>query len=263
VDTLAAVRRPYVLVVVASLLGFAVGAAACGDESAGSPARPELRVAAATSLKTAFTAYGEGFEPATARFSFAASDQLAGQIRSGIRPDVFAAANAKLPDALHAEGLVDEPVAFARNRLVIAVPKDGSRVRSIEDLALRGVRLAIGADDVPIGDYTRKVLAQLPAARRAAITDNIRSEEPDVGGIVGKVAAGAVDAGFVYITDVRASDGRLRAIALPAALRPEVVYEAAVVRGARQPAAARAFVAGLLSGPGAAELRQAGFLPPR
>ncbi|MEA2306118.1 MAG: molybdate transport system substrate-binding protein [Solirubrobacteraceae bacterium] len=233
-----------------------------GDASTSATSRPDLKVSAAASLQRALTAYGEGFDQARARFSFAGSDELAAQIRAGGRPDVYAAANAKLPDALHAEGLVDAPVAFARNRLTLAVPAHGGRVASLADLARPGVTLAIGSPTVPIGAYTRTVLDRLPAGEGKAILANARSQEPDVAGIVGKVSQGAVDAGFVYVSDVRASKGALKAIALPDRLQPEVTYEAAVVRGTRHAAAARAFVAGLVAGAGQRALLAAGFLPP-
>jgi molybdate transport system substrate-binding protein len=240
-----------------------VALAGCGDDAAGGNAStPDLRVSAAASLKQAFTRYGDAFEAAHAQFSFAGSDELAAQIRSGARPDVFAAANAKLPDALHADGLVEKPVAFARNRLVLAVPADGAKVRGLDDLMRSGVTIAMGAPSVPVGSYTRKVLSRLPAAQRKAILANVRSNEPDVGGVVGKIAQGAADAGFVYVTDVKAAGGRLRAIELPASLPPVVVYEAAVVKGAKHPDQARAFLRGLLTGPGRDALAQAGFARP-
>jgi molybdate transport system substrate-binding protein len=71
-----------------------------------------------------------------------------------------------------------------------------------------------------------------------------------------------VDAGFVYVTDVRAASGRLRPIELPARLQPRVVYAAAVVKGTKHADAARSFVTGLLEGGGASALRQAGFDQP-
>jgi molybdate transport system substrate-binding protein len=106
------------------------------------------------------------------------------------------------------------------------------------------------------------VLERLPDAQRQAILDNVRSEEPDVGGIVGKLTQGAVDAGFVYITDVKASRGKLKAIELPPAAQPRVAYEIAVVKGAKHPKEARAFVDGIVSGAGQRALAAAGFEPP-
>jgi molybdate transport system substrate-binding protein len=228
----------------------------------GSSAKPTLTVSAATSLKSAFTAYGRDFRDATVRSSFAGSDELAAQIRQGVRPDVFASANTKLPDALYKQGLVEKPVVFAANRLVLAVPASGAKVRRLADLAQPGTTIAMGSASVPVGAYTRKVLAKLPAGQARAILANVRSNEPDVGGVVGKITQGAVDAGFVYVTDVRAADGRLRAIELPASLQPRVAYGVAVVKGSRHREQAQAFVDGLLKGDGRKRLDAAGFERP-
>jgi molybdate transport system substrate-binding protein len=247
----------------AALAGVAAVAAiapGCGDEgsTAASPAG-EVVVSAASSLQPAFEAYA-GTAGIDAKQSFAGSDDLAAQIRQGVTPDVYAAANTSLPDDLHAEGLVSEPVAFATNRLVLAVPP-GSEIGSIDDLAGE-VTLAIGDEGVPVGDYTREVLGRLPRSESDAILANVRSLEPDVTGIVGKLTQGAVDAGFVYVTDVVAADGALKAIDLPGALEPDVAYAAAVVDGAANPAGARSFIEGLLTGDGAEALADAGFGPP-
>jgi molybdate transport system substrate-binding protein len=256
--------RPWLAVVVA-IGALAVGACGGDDGSSGSGGgggTPELTVSAAASLKAAFTNYGARFSAAKARFSFAGSDQLAAQIEQGVRPDVYAAANTKLPNDLYEKGLVEKPTVFAGNELVLAVPANGTKVASLQDLAKDGVTIAIGAKDVPVGSYTRTVLAKMPAGRRAAVLANVRSEEPDVSGITGKLTQGAVDAGFLYISDVRATDGKLKAISLPDALEPRVAYGVAVVKGAKHPDQAKAFIAGLLDGAGAQALRRAGFEPP-
>jgi molybdate transport system substrate-binding protein len=247
-------------VLVASLV---LAVAGCGrdDESSGSGSKPQLTVSAAASLKQAFTDYGKQFPDASARFSFAGSDELAAQIRQGVTPDVFASANTSLPDALHTEGLVGAPRVFAANRLVLAVPAAERAIRSLDDLARPGVKLAVGSASVPIGAYTRTVLDRVAAPQRDEILANVRSEEPDVKGIVGKLTQGAVDAGFVYVTDVAATRGALRAIELPAELEPSVAYAAAVVDGAKHPAAAQRFIDGLVHGAGQAALRAAGFAP--
>jgi molybdate transport system substrate-binding protein len=234
------------------------GIAGCGSGSGG---RPTLVVSAAASLTRALSRYAHEFPPARVRLSFAGSDALAAQIRQGVRPDVFAAANTTLPDALYAQGLVERPVVFAANKLVLAVPAGSRTVRGVADLARPGVTVAIGAAGVPVGSYTLAVLGRLAPAQKAAILADVRTEEPDVTGIVGKLVNGAVDAGFLYATDVTAAHGRLRAIELPARLLPQVAYGAAVVRGASHPAQARAFVSGLVHGAGARELLAAGFLP--
>jgi molybdate transport system substrate-binding protein len=243
--------RRCVLLVALALFGCS------GDDPNG---QPRLVVSAASSMTEALDSCSRGFADATVRLSFAGSDELAAQIRQGVKPDVYAAANAKLPDALHAEGLLSAPVKFATNQFVLAVPKD-SKIASVADLTSKGVKIAIGSASVPIGSYTRDSLAKLPAAQSKAILANVRSEEPDVKGIVGKLTQGAVDAGFVYVTDVKATGGQLKAIDLPAAVEPQVSYEAGVVKGAKQPKQARAYVDGLLSGDCAGALRRAGFGP--
>ena len=246
----------------ASLAVAAAIAAGCGDDdsdSASASSGDPLVVSAAASLQPAFEAYAEtaGID---AKQSFAGSDDLAAQIRQGVKPDVYAAANTSLPDDLYKDGLVSKPVVFATNTLVLAVP-EGSDIGSIEDLT-GDVTLAIGDEGVPVGDYTREVLARLPKSESDAILDNVRSQEPDVAGIVGKLTQGAVDAGFVYITDVVATDGALKAIQLPKDLQPDVAYGAAVVDGAANPEGAKSFIDGLLAGDGATALEDAGFGPP-
>jgi molybdate transport system substrate-binding protein len=241
----------------AAVLSIAAGCGGHGDGARGG----HPTVSAAASLKAAFEDYDRSLGSASARFNFGGSDELAAQIRQGAPADVYAAANTSLPRGLFRAGLVERPVVFARNRLVIAVPAGRGPVRTLADLARPGVKLALGAASVPVGSYARRVLARLGAAKRRRILANVRSNEPDVAGVVGKLLQGAAEAGFVYATDVLAARGRLRAIELPRALRPSVRYGGAVVRRARHPTQAAAFIHGLLRGAGRRALRRAGFGP--
>jgi molybdate transport system substrate-binding protein len=241
----------------AAILLAALALAGCG--SADGDDGPPLTVSAASSLTEAFEDYGE-LLPGEQRFSFAGSHELAAQIRQGARPDVYAAANTAYPEQLAAEGLVSEPVVFARNRLVVIAAPD-SGIESIEDLAEPGLDLVICAAGVPCGDYARELLDRMPGAEREAILANVRAEESDVKGVVGKVAQGAAGAGIVYASDAAAA-GDLEAIEIPASLEPAVAYGIAVVAGAPEPEAARRFIDGLTRGGGSGALAGAGFLPP-
>jgi molybdate transport system substrate-binding protein len=247
-------RRLAVLAVAAACVA---GMAACGG---GSHNSDQLVVSAAASLDTAFNDYVDA-AGIDAKMSFAGSDELAAQIRQGVKPDVYAAANTTLPDELHKEGLVGEPTVFATNTLVLAVPQD-SQIDSLDDLTQPDTSIVMGDSTVPVGSYTREVLDHLPADQRKAIYDNVRSEEPDVSGISGKLTQGGADAGFIYITDVTASAGQLKSIQLPADLQPNVAYGAAVVTGANNPEGARKFIDGLVSADGATALEDAGFKLP-
>ena len=241
----------------AALLAAAVAIAACGSGS-----KPTLTVSAAASLQKAFTTYGGQFTQASARFSFAGSDTLAAQIEQGVKPDIFASANTKLPDALYAKGLVEKPVVFTANKLVLAVPAGSNKVTSLADVEKPGVTLVIGTPTVPVGDYTGKVLARLTAAQRRAIEANVRDREADVTGIVGKLTEGAADAGFLYATDVKAAGDKLKAVDLPASVQPKVAYGIAVVKGSAHATQAQSFIAGLVSGRGRSDLLADGFLAP-
>jgi molybdate transport system substrate-binding protein len=261
------VRR--LLVLLLALAAIAAVVAGCGDDDddggggSDSAENARLVVSAAASMTEALEACAPEFgeqEGVDVRLSFAGSDELAAQIRQGVKPDVYAAANTRLPDELYDEGLVEKPVEFATNEFVLAVPA-GSDIGSIEDLTEGGVKLVIGSESVPIGEYTRETLAKLPPDQEKAILDNVRSNEPDVKGIVGKLTQGAADAGFVYVTDVNATGDELEAIELPAELEPEVTYGAAVVKGAKRPEKGQAFVDGLTDGTCADALDEAGFGP--
>jgi molybdate transport system substrate-binding protein len=193
-------------------------------------------------------------------YSFAGSNQLAFQIKQGAPADVFASASPSYTQALYREGLVERPRTFASNALVLAVPPSNpAGLRSVFDLRDKNVRLVVGSAAVPVGDYTRRVLRRLGLS---SALDKVVSQEPDVKSIVGKVALGEADAGFVYRTDLRAASDRLRAIAIPAWAQPAVRYEVAVVRASRHRAEARRFVAALATPRARRLLRQAGFTVP-
>jgi molybdate transport system substrate-binding protein len=241
-----------------ALAASILAAAGCGQSDHD---RPELVVSAAASLTGALTSCSRSFPGSDVRLSFGGSDELAAQIRQGADPDVFAAANTELPQALNEAGLLEKPVAFATNELVLAVPADSARARSLEELAKPGLEIAVGSESVPVGSYTREVLSRLSSSKRDAILRNVRSEEPDVKGVVGKLTQRAVDAGFVYRSDVEAAGGELEAVELDPRLQPAVSYGAGVVSGSSHHGAARSYVNGLRSGTCSRALRTAGFGP--
>lgn len=249
-----------VLVLAGVLAASGCGGADAGGSGGGGDAQPVV-VSAAASLTEALTACQDQVDGVDPRLSFAGSDELAAQIRQGVKPDVYLAANTTLPDELAKAGLLGKPVQFATNDLVIAVPVDSS-IDSIKDLTQPGVTLVIGSESVPFGDYTRTVLSHLPRDESQAIFDNVRSTEPDVKGAVGKLVQGAADAAFTYNTDVTATDGKLKAVELPAELQPSVAYGGGVVDGAPHPEAARRYLESVRSGACKQALTKAGFGAP-
>jgi molybdate transport system substrate-binding protein len=243
---------------VTRLAALAVGAlllAGCGGGGDNA-----LRLFAASSLTEVF----QQLEP-KAQATFAGSDELAFQLEQGAKADVYASASPKYPERLYGEKLLEHPRVFATNSLVLIVPKDNpADVTDLGSLMKPGVKLVLGAEGVPVGDYARKVLdrfcesvlqpqpGKCPRAR-------IVSEEQDVKGVVSKVALGEAEAGLVYATDVKPVVHKVRALEIGPLFQPTVRYEIAVLRSAKHKDAAEAFVA-LVTGPqGRAALRAQGF----
>ncbi len=267
-------RRPaLVLSLLAAFLGG--GAITPLDAEAASPPRATtLHVFAAASLADAFGDLARRLEqqrPGLAvRVDLGGSQALAMQIEQGASADVFASADDRWMDHVRDLGLLQgESAIFARNRLVVIVPRaNPARIRRLQDLARAGVKLVLGADAVPVGRYARLALRNL--ARDPALgadfaehaLRNVVSEEENVKSVVGKVQLGEADAGIVYRSDVTpgvAPD--LEVIDVPADADVVASYPIARLKAGREPGAARAFVDLVLSSEGQQVLARHGFLP--
>ena len=217
-----------------------------------------LTVYAASSLRDAFP------QIANETYSFAGSNSLQLQIERGAPADVFASASPKEAQALFKEGRCTRPVTFATNVVVLLVPRGNpSHVHSVYSLRTKVRRIAIGTAGVPIGDYTRKLLARMRLS--SILSTNAVSQEANVAGITAKVALGSADAGFAYVTDGRIVADRVQTIELPTWAQPPVRYElCAVRRGGADTAGAQAFIKTVTGGKGRKVLHAGGFgLPPR
>lgn len=197
----------------------------------------------------------------TANYTFGGSGALETDIEQGAPADVFAAASPKQPAQLYARGLVNKPVEFATNTLVLIVPNSNpAHITSVNDITKPGVKLVICNATVPCGDYARTAFKNLGIT--AAAMKNVVSQTTDVTQTVADVALGQADAGFVYVTDAKAAAGRVTVVRLPPKAKPGAQDWIAVVKSSKNQAAARAFVAGVLSPAGQAKLQAAGFGKP-
>jgi molybdate transport system substrate-binding protein len=238
------------LALAAGLIALALTPAGCGGDADAGGSGP-LVVFAASSLREV----APQLEP-EADYVFAGSDELAAQIRDGADADLFLSASEQPLVDLRAAELVDEAVPFASNRLVVVVPKaNPGDVSSFADLARRGLKLVLGGEGVPVGDYAREALA---AAGLEEALDNVVSLEEDVRGVLGKVALDEADAGIVYATDVAAAANDVRVVDIPADVQPNVRYYAVVV-GEGDRDAAEEYLARLRGGEGQRILADAGF----
>ena len=230
------------LLLLASIAAFVVPAA-----SAVQP--PRLRVLAAASLTEVFPRIDK-----RPQYQFAGSHQLAFQIRQGASVDVYAAASPKYPERLYRDGLVEKPIAFATNTLVLVVPKSNpAKIHSASDLAKPGVKVALCAAEVPCGAVARKVFAA------AKLTVTPVTNEADVKATLTKVQLGEVDAGVVYVTDVKAAGAKVTGIEIPDDVNASTAYPIATLSSTRNAPLAKAFVDHVLSADGAVVLAESGF----
>lgn len=227
---------------------------ACSDAGGGGEAE-RLTVFAAASLTEAFTMMESGVEleqdGVRVTYSFGGSQALVQQVLDGAPADVIATADQRTMDRLVRAGLVESPVVFARNSLVIAVEAGNPKgVRDMRDLARPDVFVVLADPSVPAGRYAADVL------RTEGVTVQPRSLELDVKAALAKVTNGEADAAVVYTTDVRAARTKVQGIPIPNA---EAVHSVATVRASDHRDAAHAFIAYLVEGKGRVVLRAAGF----
>ena len=244
-----------------------------GVSAAAPRSETTLMVFAAASLAGPFQEIGKRFESQHSglqvRFNFAGSQQLAAQLEQGARADVFASADERwMLHVSRADLLAGEPVVFARNRLVLIIPRSNpGRLRRLQDLARPGIKLVIGAGTVPVGAYTLQVIENLGRAdgfessyaRR--VLANVVSQEDNVRAVVAKVQLGEADAGFVYRSDVSAALERyVRMFPIPDRHNIVAIYPIAPTRGSRDPELARAFIEMVTSEAAQAVLERHGLL---
>lgn len=264
--------RRRVLALVAGGLALSLALTGCGNDakdtgaSAGSSTTAsdvtgDITVFAAASLTESFTKLGHQFEqehPGTkVTFSFGPSSGLAEQINQGAPADVFASASTKNMDQVTQAGNADAPTDFAANVMEIAVPADNpGKIIQLSDLARRGVKVALCQVAVPCGTVAAKVFAN------AELDVKPVSQEVDVKSVLSKVSLGEVDAGVVYVTDVRAAGNKVRGIEIPADVNASTKYPIAQLTASKNAATAAAFVAYVLSDAGSTVLADAGFAKP-
>ncbi|HKW68996.1 MAG TPA: molybdate ABC transporter substrate-binding protein [Candidatus Dormibacteraeota bacterium] len=240
----------------ALLAGGVLILAACVSGSGQSPPT-SITVYAAASLELPFDRIATPLMSTyhvAAVFDFAGTQTLTAQLMQGAQADVFASADSMHMNSLQDAGLLaGQPKVFARNRLEVAVEKGNPKgIRSLADLARPGVVVVLADPSVPAGRYAQQSLS------KAGVTVHPASLEPQVTGVLSKVALGEADAGIVYVSDVVTS-GKVDGIAIPDSQNVIADYPIAVLANAHDKAAAQEFITFLLSTEGQSILKQTGF----
>ena len=257
----------------------AIAVAGCSSSSSSSPASTPassssspassssatqtgaITVFAAASLMGTFTQLGKQFEAAhpgdTVKFSFGGSSTLATQITGGAPADVFASAAPANMDTVVSAGDASSPKDFAKNTAEVAVPPNNpAKVTSVSDLAKSSVKVALCQPKVPCGVVASQVF------KHAGVTVKPVTLQPDVKSVLTQVELGNVDAGMVYVTDVKAAGTKVKGVTIPASQNASTLYPIATISSSTHQAEAEAFVAYVLSPAGEQVLTAAGFQQP-
>ena len=224
-----------------------------------------VRVFAAASLTDSVKEISAAYERQTGDrivFNLGASSFLARQIEEGAPADIFFSADDAKMDSLEAKGLIAKDTRKNRlsNSLVIVVATEGDlKIKSAADLARADVKRIALADPktVPAGIYAREYLVRAklwPAVAAKVIpTDNVRAA-------LAAVESGNVDAGMVYKTDAAISRKVKIVCEISGADAPDISYPMALLKEAREPEAARKFLAHLASPEAARVFAKFGFI---
>jgi molybdate transport system substrate-binding protein len=236
----------------------ASSAAASGSAAAGTNA---ITVFAAASLQGSFTKIGDQFEAAhpgdKVTFSFGPSSGLATQIVNGAPASVFASAAPANMDQVVKAGDAAGPSDFAKNKMEVAVPPGNpASVSSVDSLAKSSVKVALCQPQVPCGVVAAKVF------KNAGLTVRPVTLQPDVKSVLTQVELGNVDAGMVYVTDVKAAGSKVKGVPVPASDNASTLYPIATIKGAKNMPVAREFVSYVMSPAGQQVLSAAGFEKP-
>ena len=254
----------------------------CGTkENSTQAAATELIVFAAASMTETLTKLGDAYmveNPDTKIvFNFDSSGTLKTQIQEGADVDIFIPAGQKQMDQLDIDSstevntdglnyvLKDTRFDFLENKVVLAVPSDNpAGIQSYDDMVARLksglITLAIGNTDVPVGQYTQKILDYYRISESDLVSAGLITYGSNVKEVTTQLTEEIVDCGIIYQTD--AFSAKLPVIdTATKEMCGRVIYPAAVINNSKNPKAAKAFLEYLTSDAASAVFEEVGFTP--
>lgn len=283
-------RSKFFFLLTAMITGLLTGCsgAASGSESAqngqaeGTEAEgTELIIFAAASLTETLTQLGDTYSmehpKVTLVFNFDSSGTLKTQIQEGAECDIFISAGQKQMDQLdisadpevNTEGLdfvqEDTRLDILENKVALAVPQDNpAGIMSYEELKERlesgSVLMAMGNADVPVGQYTQKILDYYGLSEEELAAAGCITYGSNVKEVTTQVSEALVDCGIIYATD--AFSAKLTVVdTATARMCGQVIYPAAVLKVSKYPGEAKAFLDYLTGDEADAVFEQVGFTP--
>ena len=239
----------------------------------------ELIVFAAASLTETLTAIGETYSAenpgVTFRFNFDSSGTLKTQIQEGADCDLFISAGQKQMDQLDIMASADvnkdrldfvdsdTRVDLLENKVVLCVPEGSDKgIDSFDALAehlkAQDILFCMGNSDVPVGQYTQKVLAYYDLDEEALAAAGVITYGSNVKEVTTQITEASVDAGVVYCTDAF-SAGLTPVDEATKEMCGQVIYPAAVLKAAPNDEAAKEFLAYLQTDRAATVFEGVGF----
>ncbi len=227
----------------------------------------ELIVFAAASMTETLTELAPAFEVKNPGvrlvFNFDSSGTLKTQIEEGAACDVFISAGRKQMDQLDAladssvnpDGLdmieAGTRVNLLENRVVLVVPEGNpKRIESFdmlkEKLESGDALMAMGNSDVPVGQYTQRILAHFGLDERELAKSGVLTYGTNAKEVTTQVSYASVDCGVVYATDAFSAELTVVGSATDE-MCGQVIYPAAVVKGTKEPELARAYLNDLMT----------------
>ena len=260
----------------AGIAGAAAALTACGSAASSTAASVassaaassqaaqsvERIVFAAASLTDTLTAIGEIYSAenpgVTFSFNFDSSGTLKTQIQEGADCDLFISAGQKQMDQLDIIAsadvnkdrldLVDSDtrVDLLENKVVLCVPEGSDKgIDSFDALAehlkAEDILFCMGNSDVPVGQYTQKILAYYELDEAALAAAGVITYGSNVKEVTTQVSEASVDAGVVYCTDAFSAGLKVVDEATKE-MCGQVIYPAAVLKAAPNAVAARKFL---------------------
>jgi molybdate transport system substrate-binding protein len=262
------IEKQLLLVSALAILFFITPASICAEQP------KELTVSTAASLTNAFGEIGQMYKNETNTsvvFNFDGSHALATQMINGAYADVFVSANTNQMNVVKNAGLMNNSsvIVFAENKLSFIVPKNNpGKIRDLKDLAKPGIKIVIGAKDVPVGDYAMQIIDNLGndsafgPEYKSKVLANVVSKETNVNYVVAKVALGEADVGFAYVSDVTYDlASKVDMVEIPDKYNVIAQYPMGIVNDSKYPAESEAFIKLVTSDAGKSILEKYGFKP--
>jgi molybdate transport system substrate-binding protein len=220
-----------------------VGLGALFPNASGATTKPtgQLTVSAAASLTDVLPVIADAFHkrfPATEiRFNFSGSSTIMNQVIAGAPVDVVATASEPTMQIGVDADLIIRPLLIAKNSMTIAVPAGNpADIESLADLQRSGVLLGVCDTAVPCGAAATELFSK----NKLNVTPVTR--ELDVRSLLGKVISGDLDAGIVYVTDVKAAGNKVEFVEIPIKDNVTTTYPLAVVADTKSIELAQRFV---------------------